>query len=93
MMDIMLDSVYNLLFANGDLVVANAEQQHQQLLLDTAKGDWKENPTVGVGAATWLKDHKLNGLTAEVKKEFERDGMRVENVTVTDGELKVNAHY
>ena len=93
MNDILLDN-YDLKIANGDLVVGNSDEQQQQLLIVCNKGDFKEKPTVCVGSYEFLKDEDMSGLLAEIKKEFERDGMQVNALaTDADGKLKIDAHY
>lgn len=93
MQDLILTEALDLQIENGDLLIGKSHQQHQQLLLITAKGDWKENPTIGVGAAGYLKDQDINGLLGEVKKEFERDGMQVNTLAYLNGEIVVDAYY
>lgn len=93
MNDILLDSGFDLMIGNGDLATGNSDLQHQQLLLACNKGDFKENPAVCVGAAGWLKDEDESGLLAEVKKEFEKDGLEVKEVIMTDGKLNIDANY
>lgn len=93
MNDFKLNTDLDLETAAGDLVTGNAANEHQELLLVTVKGDWKENPTIAVGAPGYLKDEDANGLLAEIKKEFERDGMTVNSVFVTDEKINVDAYY
>ena len=93
MTDILLDTDGDLKIENGDLVLGYSDTQHQNLLLVTFKGQWKEKPTMGVGAAGFLKDEDVQGLAAEIKQEFERDGMRVNKIEVTTENIKVDAAY
>jgi hypothetical protein len=94
MNDILIDDELDMKMERGDLVTGLADLQHQHLLLISNKGDWKESPTVGVGVHSWLKDDEPAGLLAEIKKEFERDGMTVNKVEIlTDGKLNVDANY
>ncbi len=91
--DILLnnfDLAYN---ANGEIVRGESTLQHQQLLLLCSKGEFKESPTACVGAYGFLKDDNVSDFLAEVKKEFERDGMQVNSLKLVDGVLKFDAPY
>lgn len=93
MQDILLDTDFEPMFANGDFATGESTEQHQELLLACSKGDFKENPTVCVGAAGWLKSEDVSGLLAEIKQEFERDGMTVIKLELAADKLYSNAHY
>jgi hypothetical protein len=93
MKDCLLDIDNDLQFANGDFVTGESTQQHQNLLLISSKGAWKENPTVGVGAAGFLKDDDVNGLLAEIKQQFEKDGMKVKSIDYKDEKINIDASY
>lgn len=93
MTDILLDTNHDLRIENGDFVIGTSDFQHQELLLQTFKGEWKENPTIAVGAAGFLKDNDIQGLAAEIKQEFERDGMTVNGIEFTEEKIKVDAIY
>lgn len=93
MQDILLNTTRDLDVKDGDLVIGESTIQHQDLLIMTNKGEWKENPTIAVGAFEFLKDEDESGLLAEVKVQFERDGMRVKSVTMTNGNLSTDAKY
>ena len=81
MTDILLDDTFDVRIKDGDLVFGESTRQHQSLLLLTQYGEWRESPTVGIGAATWLQD-ELHGanLAAAIKTGFEGDGMTVQAV-------------
>ena len=91
--DILLDQNFDLQISNGDFVIGEATEQHQQLLIATFNGEWKENPTVGVGAEGFLKDDDAGGFLAEVKSQFEKDGMTFNEQSFNNGILKVDAAY
>jgi hypothetical protein len=95
MQDFLLDSDLDILFAKGDFATGESTIQNQQLLLINDKGDFKENPTACVGIELWLKDDvEVMGMQAEIKKEFERDGMNVKNIEITpEGQLSIDANY
>lgn len=93
--DILLDENLDLKIENGDFATGESTEQHQQLLLLTKKGDWREWPVVGVGLVSWLKDDQDNGdLRGEIKREFEKDGMQVKSIKFDqDGNIDINALY
>ncbi len=90
MIDLLLDGT-------GDIAIplqrGESSLQHQKLLLQTIKGDWKEQPTVGVMAAGYLKDDNESGFLNAIKIEFERDGMQVNELKIEDENIIINANY
>lgn len=78
--DILLDDDFDLLFEDGDLVIGESTRQHQQLLLLSAKGEIREFPTRGVGIYDWTLDDSPGDLNSEIKRQFELDGMTVQQV-------------
>lgn len=93
MKDLFLNSGHELEIVNGDFAVDVSDVQHQDMLLMTTKGEWKESPTLGVGALGFLKDEDAFGLLATVKAQFETDGMSVRNMEFLDGNLQIDAVY
>jgi hypothetical protein len=93
MRDFLLDNDFDLLFVGGDLVIGQSDLQHQELLLLTEKGINREFPTCGVGIQTELNDERPEGLKVRIKREFERDGMRVEKVNIQNGTFQIEAYY
>jgi hypothetical protein len=91
--DILLDTSFDLAFADGDFVTGESTRQHQQLLLLVEKGELKEFPTRGVGIATWLNDHTTGNLNGVIKREFEADGMKVLKVSGVGESFNVEAVY
>lgn len=95
MQDILLDENFDVQITDGDFVIGESAQQQQQLLMITNKGEWKENPTVGVGVSGFLKDDvDTTDLLAEVKTQFEADGMTVNELNYdNNGNIKIDAAY
>jgi hypothetical protein len=94
MTDIGLDDSEELTIISGDFIVAESTAQHQQQLLLNTKGDFKENPTVCVGALGYMDDEHFQGLIRAVNIEFTRDGMEVAEVTISpEGVIKSDAVY
>lgn len=92
--DILLDDNYDIRIENGDLVVGESTRQHQKLILLAEKGENREFPTHGVGLASWLNDDlQFGDLRSAVKREFERDGMRVLGIKGSGFDLNVDAAY
>lgn len=95
MQDILIDNAYDLVIENGDFVIDESTNQHQHLLLITQPGEWKMNPTFGIGIENYLLDdgNLMRDLTKTVRKQFELDGMKVDYVKYNGKELKVDASY
>lgn len=93
MRDLLLKTDQELDIQNGDFVVGDSTLQHQNLLLMTNKGEWKESPVVGVGILGFLKDEDESGLLTEIKRQFEKDGMVVKSVATIDSKINIDANY
>ena len=93
MNDIALTSELELKVINGDLAVEENLNQAQQLLLGTNKGEWKQNPTMGVGVVNYLETASVNQLSREIREQFSRDGMRVNSVKIIGTKLDVEAEW
>ena len=96
MTDFLLDDDGDLKLdeTTGDLVIGESTAQHQNLLLMTEKGQWKENPDCGVGAIRYLENEDPAGLLREVRVQFASDGMNVKQVQFDKtGKLIIDATY
>lgn len=92
--DILLNQDGTPVIENGDFVIGESTEQHQKLLLISQKGDFRQYPFIGVGIDNFLNDDEISDLGAEIQKEFEKDGMTVNKVRVTDiGKVNIDANY
>ncbi len=94
MIDIGLDDNEDLDIQNGDFTAVESTAQHQRQLILNNKGDFKQNPTVCVGAFEYFDDEHLQDLIRAVSIEFSRDGMDVQSVKISQqGVLQSEAYY
>ena len=94
MMDIALDTNNDLAIVDGDFVIVESTAAHQTALILDGKGDYKQNPTIAVGAFDYLNDEDVQGLVRAISVEFTRDGMDVAGVSLDKaGIINSNAHY
>jgi len=91
--DIALDGNKTLRVANGDFVITESTAEHQTQLIINAKGDFKENPLVCIGAFGYLNDEDDGGLLRETSRQFAMDGMDVSSVTKKGTVIKTEAVY
>ncbi len=93
MTDILLDTDGDLLIVEGDLVIGESTSQHQQLLLITHQGEWKQNPKLGVGIEDFLNNEDINAMMNEINYQFTQDGMKVNSTNMLNGKLYIDAKY
>jgi len=81
--------------SDGDFVVDESTLQHQKDLLIAHKGEYKQNPTVGVGISDFLLgDSSEAEFKKAVQREFEEDGMEVREIRVGDfTSVDIDAEY
>jgi hypothetical protein len=94
MTDLLLDDTGDLSLSGNDFVFGLSDQQHQELLLLTEKGEWKESPLVGVGAMKFLESESTADLLREIRLQFSNDGMNVNAISITTtGQINIDATY
>lgn len=67
--------------------------QNQTFLLVAHKGEFKENPTIGVGLSEILNDHDFTYWKRLITIEFERDGLHIDRLSLNTAGLDIEAHY
>ena len=87
MMDILFDVDGNLLEV-GESTVA-----HQQDIISQQKGWNKFYPQLGVGISEFVGSEGNLDLIDAIQVEFNRDGIDVENINITNEKIKINANY
>lgn len=93
--DLLLGADLDLDVRGGDFAIGESTKQHQGLILETEKGEWRENPAVGVGITSMLLDDAAAGdIMLEIQQQMEADGQTISQLTVTaDKQLSLIASY
>lgn len=79
---------------NGDFYMTESTREHQRQLLLNEKGDFKENPSVCVGAFSYLMNDNMQELAAEASRQFARDGMDgITSKLLPNGQIQVDGYY
>lgn len=91
--DIALDN-NELIFKDGDLVIAESDTQHVIDTLNAFAGWWKENPLDGVGVMGFTKSPAdVQAINRKIRIEVESDGYAIKAPVVqldASGELFIN---
>ena len=94
MRDIGLDSSEDLEINAGDFIAGENTAQHQRQLIFNGNGDFKQTPTICVGAFGYLDDEHFQELMRKISLEFSKDGMDVKKVSLNiDGIIDTDAYY
>lgn len=88
MTDLVLSDELDLMVENGDWVAGVSDEQHVGLLLLSHLGDWRSEPTAGVGLSLYVNSRNPGTMLAEIRQQVEADGADVQLLTV-DGEGKI----
>lgn len=93
MTGIQLDNNYDIRVRDGTMSVGETTAQNQALIIGSQKGEWKEQPAVGVGIADMLLDHNPLAWRQEIREQLEIDGQQVNDIQITKQGITVDAHY
>ena len=94
MMDIALQEHNELDVVLGDFAIRDSALEHPLQLLWAQKGDFKEQPQIGVGIVQYIDDEDFSPLLRAIGIALVQDGMQVQSIQVTEnGQLNINEHY
>jgi hypothetical protein len=91
--DLLLDDNGDLMIQNNDFVVGDSTYQDIKLVIQSAPGEWRPFPTIGVNATNYLKspDASKDGLLNEIKKQVKAIGIPLKSVYIDgNGDIKVD---
>lgn len=75
--------------------IGDVTLQNQAVILQAFKGEFKENPTLGVGISNMVCDNEITGWQREILLQLEADGMTVKDVEINllTNKLSIDANY
>lgn len=89
-----VDGTQDVVFANGDFVIAESTLEHQRQLLLNSKNSFKENPLTCVGLSEFLLDDEDTNVLKEIRAQFQDDGMTINSLDLTiDNKPVIDAYY
>lgn len=89
MKDLIIDNG-DLKVKGNDLQVGEATLQVVENIVDSNKGEWKENKYLGVGIKNYLAaNENIDDLRAEVIENMKRIGVEYKSVEIEDGEIVI----
>ncbi|MDJ0363565.1 hypothetical protein QMK33_00255 [Hymenobacter sp. H14-R3] len=92
--DLLLNADLDLAIEGGDLVIGESTEQHQQLLMLTEKGEWRERPFVGAGINTMLLDDApAAAIIQAIQSQMELDGQVVTHLALIDDRVELIGYY
>ena len=93
--DLKINEDYGLMTdpTTHDLVVGDVTLQNQALILQSQKGEWKEQPMVGCGIGDMANDDDTNSWRRTIREELARDGMKVRNLRIEENNITIDADY
>lgn len=93
MRDLLLDDTGDLKIVNGSVAIGDAKRDNERLLLLIEKGELRSAPLRTVGLRSYLDDENPDAMMREIRRQFERDGMKVRRLDYSNGKLSMNTAY
>lgn len=92
--DILTSDEGELIIQDGDLVVGDSSLLHSRDLIISHPGEWKQNPTIGVGIQDFTDDDDTETLLRRVRQELIKDGQKVNKIIYTgENKLIIDSEY
>jgi hypothetical protein len=90
--DILMARSGDALCVDGDFAIGDATLEHQKDLLYACKGEYKQNPMIGVGIYDFLNAEDKGTMLNEIRSQFTKDGMVIDSININNG-INIKAHY
>lgn len=92
--DIIIADDQDLEFKNGDFLVGESTGQSVNFIMVANKGDFVEFPLVGADITRLLSEEaNPNEVKADIQSELEKDTLRVQDISIVNSVITVNAEY
>ena len=83
------DGAVDIELENGAMATGETLYQEEYLVLASQRGEWKENPLVGVGLADMVGDEDLRYWKREITENLARVGIKIKGVSLKNGILEL----
>ena len=74
-------------------IVGDVTFQNQTMLINSTKGEIKEDPLAGVGASNFVESADSASFSREIRSQLNRDGQNVKSISVNIPAVRVEANY
>lgn len=88
--DIKLTAEFDLAIANGDFELCENLNQQVGCLLAANAGDYRQNPTIGIGLQDYLLDERLDDLKRVMRLNFVKEGLAINRLNIANGEIMID---
>ncbi len=90
-MDIILDKDGDIRIENSDLIIGDTFNQEVNLILNSSKGEWKNEPLVGANLKELLKTKQNNDKAAQyIRIALEQDKKRLKNISFEENQFFID---
>ncbi len=90
MNDILLDDDLDLAIENGDFVIGDSEEQHQELILIAFQGSFRASPLTGIGITRYYKASfsvgNIDKLRQKIRLQMQYDGYKTVKTAINSFE-------
>lgn len=83
------DGAVDIELENGAMATGETQYQEEYLVLTTHRGEWKEHPLVGVGAADMAGDEDVRYWKREITENLARVGIKTKGVVIDNGQIEI----
>lgn len=93
MIDILLNSDFDLDFENGDLKISNSKNQAIEMLLLSAQGEWKEHPEAGADIKRAQNGVIDQFLERTIRVQLEADNFNLDKLIIFENGFQISGDY
>lgn len=91
MKDFVLDSDYDLMFRNNDLLIQDTTRQEIELICLTVEGQLRQFPTFGANIQTLINGNWNLEIQNSITKSLNEDGFKINEITYDENGLYIDA--
>jgi len=73
--------------------IGNVTYQNQKLIILSSKGEFKDEPIIGVGSQLFLESDRKEDFAREIKSQLTKDGQRIKSISLNSDKINIDAEY